>query len=137
MSNKFFDKFQNGIKREVESISGETDEYGFEIGIKIILMTPKEITQIIEKEIDGDWSITNSHNCDLKTCLIRPKKRNLRFGDQLKEVWIVLEENPQTLEESKIYFDDETQKFGLAMYSEAFSYVCNSHDTFLAAFKSM
>jgi hypothetical protein len=40
-------------------------------------MTPKEITQIIEKEINGNWSVSNWHNCDLKKCLIRPKRRNL------------------------------------------------------------
>ena len=100
-------------------------------------MTPKEITRIIEKEINGDWSISNCHNCDLKKCLIRPKKRKLSFHNKIREVWIVLEENPQTLEESKIYFDDKNEKFGLAMYSEHFDYVCNSRDTFLAAFKSM
>lgn len=103
-------------------------------------MTPKEITQIIEKEIDGDWSISNAHNCDLKKCLIRPKKRKLSFHNEIREVWIVLEENPQTLESSKIYFDDEKGKFGLAQHSNSpgyFEYSCNSHDTFLKAFKSM
>ena len=75
-------------------------------------MTPKEISKMIEKEIGGDWSITNAHNCDLR-CLIRPKKRKIRFGNKIKKIWIVLEENPQTLEGFKIYFDDENKKFGL------------------------
>ena len=100
-------------------------------------MTPKEVSQLIEKEINGDWSISNLHGCDLKKCLVRPKKRKLRFGNETKEIWIVLEENPETLEGAKVFFDKETKKFGLALYSEPFSYACNSHDTFLAAFKSM
>ncbi len=100
-------------------------------------MTPKEITKMIEKEIGGDWSITNAHNCDLKKCLIRPKKRKIDFHEEIREVWIVLEEDTETLEGFKIYFDEENNKFGLAMYSESFSYSCNSHDTFLAAFRSM
>lgn len=100
-------------------------------------MKPKEISQIIEKEINGDWSITNMHHCDLKKCLIRPNKRKLMYAGEVKEYWIGLEEDPIDLEQSKIFFDDETMKFGLAMYSEPFSYICNFHDTFLAAFKSM
>ena len=100
-------------------------------------MTPKEISKLIEREINGDWSISNWHGCDLKKCLVRPKKRKLRFGDELKDAWIVLEENVNTLEGFKVFFDEETEKFGLAEHSEPFSYVCNFHDTFLAAFKSM
>jgi hypothetical protein len=100
-------------------------------------MKPKEISQIIEKEINGDWSISNMHNCDLRKCLVRPKKRKLLYGNDLKECWIVLEEDPIDFEESKVFFDEENMKFGLAMYSEPFSYICNIHDTFLAAFESM
>lgn len=100
-------------------------------------MTPKEISQIIEREINGDWSISNLHGCNLKKCLVRPKRRKLRFGNEIKEFWIVLEECPETLEGFKIYFDERTKKFGLAGHSEPFGYVCNSLDSFLAAFKSM
>jgi hypothetical protein len=100
-------------------------------------MTPKEISQMIEKEINGDWDITNWHHCDLKRCLVRPKKRKLKFFNEIREAWIVLEEYPETLDGFKTYFDERTKKFGLAGHSEPFGYVCNSHDSFLAAFKSM
>ncbi len=100
-------------------------------------MKPKEISQIIEREINGDWSITNWHSCDLKKCLIRPKKRKIHFGEGLREVWIVLEENPESLEGHKVFFDEESKKFGIVVPSNAFGYACNSHDTFLAAFESM
>ncbi len=100
-------------------------------------MTPKEISELIEKEINGDYSISNWHNCDLKKCLIRPKRRRLYFAGELKEFWIVLEENTETPEGYKVFFDEEGKRFGLAGHSESFGYVCNFHDTFLAAFKSM
>jgi len=100
-------------------------------------MTPKEISKLIEKEINGDWSISNAHGCDLKKCLIRPKKRNLHSSDKIKEFWVVLEEDPETLEGFKVFFDEASRKFGLAGYSEPVGYVCNFHDTFLEAFKSM
>ncbi len=100
-------------------------------------MKPEETSKIIEREINGDWSISNAHNCDLKKCLTRPKKRKLHFAGKLKDCWIVLEEKPETLEGYKVFFDEETKKFGLAGYSEPYGYVCHSHDTFLAASKSM
>lgn len=101
-------------------------------------MTPKEITLMIEKEIGGDWSISNWHACDLKKCLIRPKRRKVIWHDGAREVWIVLEEDPIELDKIKIYFDEETKKFGLIMPSrEGFGFAVNSHDTFLEAFKAM
>ena len=101
-------------------------------------MKPKEISKLIEKEINGNWSITNWHSCDLKKCLIRPKRRKIQFGDGLREVWIILEEFPETLDGSKVFFDEETGKFGLAIPSKGpFEFACNSHETFLAAFESM
>lgn len=103
-------------------------------------MTPKEIAQLIEKEINGDWSISNLHGCDLKKCLIRPKRRTLNFHNGIRDTWIVLEEDPINLDKFMIYFDEETNKFGLAERSESskyYGFVCNSYDTFIAAFKSM
>jgi hypothetical protein len=100
-------------------------------------MTPKEISKMIEKEINGYWSISNAHSCDLKKCLVRPKRRKLQFTGGVKEFWIVLEEYPETLEGYKVFFDAEVRKFGLAGNSEPIGYVCNYHDTFLAAYQSM
>lgn len=103
-------------------------------------MIPKQISQIIEKEINGDWSISNAHNCDLKKCLIRPKRRTLNFHSEIREAWIVLEENPIDLDGFMVYFDEKTNKFGLAERSESskyYGFVCNSYDTFIRAFKSM
>jgi hypothetical protein len=48
-----------------------------------------------------------------------------------------LEEDVEMLEGFKIFFDEKTRKFGLAMSSESISYACSSQDTFLAAFESM
>ncbi len=100
-------------------------------------MKPEEISKIIEREINGDWSISNAHNCDLKKCWTRPKKRKLHFAGELKDFWIVLEEKPETLEGYKVFFDERTKMFGLADCSEPYGCVCNFYDTFLAAFKSM
>ena len=101
------------------------------------MIGPKEISKLIDSELGGDRSLTNLHNCKLEKCLIRPKKRKLRFGREVKEYWIVLEEDPVDCEGFKVFFEAETGRFGLAMHAEPFGYVCNFHDTFTAAFKSM
>lgn len=103
-------------------------------------MKPKEISQMIEKEINNDWSISNAHGCKLKKCLIRPKRRTLNFFIEIRDAWIVLEEDPINLDKFMIYFDDKTNKFGLAERSESseyYGFVCNSYDSFIQAFKSM
>jgi hypothetical protein len=87
-------------------------------------MTPKEITQIIEKEINNDWSITNWHNVDLKRCLYRPRKKLFSsYQNELERFWLVLEECPETLERYKIVFDEETKRFGLAPYLEPYDVI--------------
>jgi len=49
-----------------------------------------------------------------------------------------LEEDPIELDKIKIFFDEETKKFGLVMPSrKGFGFAVNSNDTFLEAFKSM
>lgn len=103
-------------------------------------MSPKEISKIIEREINGDWSVSNRHGCDLRKCLVRPKKRKLNFHHEIRDAWIVLEEDPVNLEGFMIFYNEETNKFGLAGRFDSsgyYGFVCNSHDTFLAAFKSM
>ena len=100
-------------------------------------MTPKEVLQMIEREIGGDWSISNWHACDLKKCLVRPKKRKIIFGGETREAWIVLEEDPINLNKFKVFYNERTNKYGLVEHSEPFGYAVNSHDTFLDAFKSM
>ncbi len=103
-------------------------------------MTPKEISQIIEKEINGDWSISNWHGCDLKKCLIRPTKRVYYDGldNSVKhEFWLVLEELPETLDGYKVVFDEEKQLFGLAASGVATDYFLGFYGTFLDAYKAM
>lgn len=101
-------------------------------------MKPKEITQLIEKEINGDWSISNLHGCDLKKCLVRPRKRPfVVFGGEKRDFYLVLEENPETCDGYKIVFDDEKKRFGLAQYGEPYDYFLCYYDSFLITFKGM
>lgn len=96
---------------------------------------------MIEAEIGGDYSITNAHACDLTKCLVRPKRRNVRFygraESQIREVWIVLEEEPDSLDGFKIFFDEDNRTFGLVQDSDPYGLACNVHKSFIDSFKSM
>jgi len=101
-------------------------------------MKPKEISKIIEKEINCDWSISNAHNCDLKKCLVRPQKRLfIAFGNEIRELWLVLEEYPEAKDGYKVVFDDKTMQFGLAQHNEPKDWFLGVQGNFLDAFKRM
>jgi hypothetical protein len=83
-------------------------------------MTSAEVRAIVEAEIGGDWSQSNSHAVDLRRCLVQPRQvacRNtfpkLDAGKPL-QLWIVLEERPDTKDGDLIVFDERQRKFGLA-----------------------
>jgi hypothetical protein len=82
-------------------------------------MTSSQVTEAIEKEIAGDWTRSNAHGVDLRRCLVVPplcKKVADSFHEgQLIDMWLVLEENPDTKLGYKIVFDDKRGQFGLAI----------------------
>ena len=81
-------------------------------------LSPSEVTEIIEREMAGNWSLSNAHGVDLKKCLVPPAKRvyNDSFDEgKTLELWLVLEEDPVAGSGYKIVFDEETRKFGLAV----------------------
>jgi hypothetical protein len=87
-------------------------------------MTPEAVRELIEKEIGGDWSLSNLHGCDLKRCLVPPELReydDCGFGRPFADpppairLWLVLEEVPEERNGYKIVYDEESGMFGLAV----------------------
>jgi len=81
-------------------------------------MTAQQVTELIEKEIAGDWNRPNPHGVNLKRCLVVPPVRK-SYDDachdgQAVDLWLVLEEIPEKKSGYKIVFDDSTGQFGLA-----------------------
>src|SRR5215211_6685835 len=82
-------------------------------------MEAKEISQIIERELKGNWSLSNAHGVDLKRCLVNPilqRYDNFNQTENLR-LWLVLEEMPDDKSGYKIVFDEKSKMFGLAMSS--------------------
>jgi len=81
-------------------------------------MTSQEVFKIIADEIGEDWGRSNLHGCDLHACLVTPEQRLYSdFRDESKtlEMWLVLEEHPDTHTGYRIVFDEREQQFGLAI----------------------
>ena len=81
-------------------------------------MKASEVSEIVEREIDGNWSVTNAHGVDLKRCLVVPPMKRV-YEDSFKEgetieLWLVLEEIPESKSGYKVIFDEESGMFGLA-----------------------
>jgi hypothetical protein len=105
-------------------------------------VTAEELKTRIEGEIAGDWIRTNAHGCDLKRCLVDPVQ--LPFEDVVNplatlNLWLVLEEDPDTREGYKIVYDDKSDMFGLAwrLVSGRDGYLGAYGETFLEAFDAM
>ena len=50
-------------------------------------MTSKEVRELIEREVAGDWSLTNLHGCDLRRCLVPPVQREYDDCGSLAVRW--------------------------------------------------
>lgn len=110
-------------------------------------MTSQEILDIILHEINGNWSLSNAHGVDLRRCLLSQPEKSI-FQDfsgpdadpsGKTELWLVLEEVPETKGGYKIVFDEQRGKFGLATTdsrNELDAYL-GAYGTFLTALESM
>jgi hypothetical protein len=91
-------------------------------------MEASEVSEIIEREVNGNWSLSNAHGVDLKRCLVPPVKKT--YEDSFKEgvtieLWLVLEEIPEDKSGYKIVYDENSAMFGLAING------AHAHDVFI------
>lgn len=103
-------------------------------------MTSTEIKEIISRELQAEPDITNVFGLDLTKCLIEPikqKYQNANDSTDIYELWTVLEETEDG-NGYKIYFDEETKMFGLAMRSDKDELIdIGGYGTFLKTLYSM
>jgi hypothetical protein len=80
-------------------------------------MTSLEVKNRVEQEIGNDWTRSNAHGVDLKNCLVYPELQPFlnSTNEFMVDLWLVLEENPQTRQGYKIVFDENSGMFGLAV----------------------
>jgi len=83
-------------------------------------MTSAEIEELIKTELQVEPDLTDVGGLDLTKCLIKPirqKYKNANDSLDIYELWTVLEETEDG-NGYKIYFDDDSKIFGLAIKSD-------------------
>lgn len=103
-------------------------------------MTAEEIRIIISAELTAEPDVKNVFGLDLTKCLIEPTKQKYKSANDSTEtydLWTLLEEN-EDKSGYKIYFDEETNMFGLAINSDKDELIdIGSYGTFLKTLYSM
>lgn len=103
-------------------------------------MIAVEISEIIEQEIAGKWSLSNWHGVNLKRCLVEPVKQfyeNTAPSKKPVELWLVLEETPEDKSGYKIVFDETNGLFGLAICGQKKDVFLGYYGTFLETLEGM
>ncbi len=103
-------------------------------------MTAEEIKSLISNELTAEPDPKNVFGLDLTICLIEPTKQKYKSANDSTdtyELWTVLEEN-EDKSGYKIYFDEETNIFGLAINSSKDELIdIGGYGTFLRTLYSM
>lgn len=102
------------------------------------MLTAEDVWRKVEAEIAGDWDRTNDHGVDLKKCLVRPPelreykvihhppkvlegqvghRPRVQFEYHFVQLWLVLEEHPDTKRGYKIVCNEAADQFGHARHS--------------------
>ncbi len=103
-------------------------------------MNAEKIKNIIIDELTVEPDIRNVSGIDLTKCLIEPVKQkyiNSNDSTDIYEMWTVFQEN-EDKSGYKIYFDEETKMFGLAISSDKDELIdIGGYGTFLKTIYSM
>ena len=83
-------------------------------------MTAQEIKDIINEELKSEPNVHNVFGLDLTKCLVEPVRQKYKDSNDSREtyeLWTVLEET-EDKSGYKIYYDEESKMFGLAIQSD-------------------
>jgi hypothetical protein len=103
-------------------------------------MTSQQVRALVEQSIQGQWDRSNLHHVDLRRSLIRPKLLNFVWvdGSHSKMLWLVLTEHPGVESGYAVVYDEESDTFGLAEFTEGYEPCCfGLYGDFLTAFDAM
>lgn len=100
---------------------------------------------MVEAELQCGWGAedpgANPHGVELARCLLRqPERRNYldSFNDnQPKQLWLVLEEDPEAHSGYEIVFDETRGEFGLATLGHGAPVFIGYYGTFLDTLAGM
>ena len=103
-------------------------------------MTPREVRELVEREIGDQWHRSNLHGVDLRACLLEPRLTEcldpVRGGRT--QLWVVLSEVPGSDNCYGVAFDEGSKEFGLVEFNPGSPPVLvGIHGGFLRAMEAM
>ena len=113
-------------------------------------MTSEAVAELVRKQIAGRWDTTNAHRVDLNRCLVPPVRipvvatlqgpNGSAQASTVKDVWLVLEEEPETKDGYKIVYEEDADTFGLAcegLPTESYLVYLGSYGDFMTTLGAM
>jgi hypothetical protein len=90
--------------------------------LKVDPMTSQEIFEIVMNEINAGWSLANAQGLNINKCLLSQpvKMQFMEYSAKMDnprcvELWLVLQENPDGKTGCMIVFNEQRNRFGLAI----------------------
>lgn len=112
-------------------------------------MTSDDVAELVRKQIAERWGTGNAHGVVLHQCLVPPMRISVEEMEpapsgaavaKVVEVWVVLEERPETRNGYKIVYDEAVGCFGLAfsrLPAGSIPYYLGPYGDFMAALEAM
>ncbi len=102
-------------------------------------MDAEKIRKQIEEETKGNPFPSSENTLDLRKCLVEPVKKIYKdaASDEKIELWLVLEECPDTLNGYKIVYDEAENEYGLAYSAEPEDDFIGYYGSFLETLEGM
>lgn len=81
-------------------------------------MTASEVERLVLNAIGDQWDRWTAHGLDLRRCVVRPPRLETYVsatpeGEVPLQLWLVVEESPDTHDGYEVFYDPEENIFGL------------------------
>ena len=103
-------------------------------------MNVDAVRNLLSEQLASEAPRSNLHGCDLEECLVEPQLEEFLATPKEApkfELWVVLEERPDTRDGYKIALDPDTAVFCLAYGSQPGASYVGHYGTFWDAFDAM
>jgi hypothetical protein len=105
-----------------------------------VIVNDKLISEIIQKEIKGEKSLSSEQITNVSKHLVKPvKEKYVSNADSTKvfALWTVLEESSGAEKNRVIFYDEEENNFGLGIKISGKNYYWANYGNFVKTFKGM
>lgn len=105
-------------------------------------MTPESVERLVLEQIGEQWDRWTAHSLDLRRCLVRPPRLETYMsrtadGEVPLDLWLVLEESPDSHDGYEVFYDPELNMFGLGVVGTEGRYYIGAYGDLWATLEGM